>query len=78
MSDCYLLEERPSEECGCPEQEWVMWGVSVTIHEEEDGSGHIFMDFGDGGEHEIDLATGNLEIMREVAQDFISKLPFEQ
>jgi len=41
---------RPSEECGCPEEEWLVGGINLIIHHDPDGRVHAFMDGGDWGE----------------------------
>lgn len=47
-----LLASLPSEECGCPEEIWVINGYEVLIHFEEDGSSEMVIYTGDN-EHEI-------------------------
>lgn len=43
-----LLEEvRASEECGCPEEVWLVGHVETTIHVEPNGHIHCIMDAGD-------------------------------
>jgi len=42
-----FVETRPSDECGCPEEEWLIGGVTLTIHAEPDDSLHAHLDAGD-------------------------------
>lgn len=37
----------PDEDCGCPVEEWVVNGISLTIHFEPDGTLEVFADTGD-------------------------------
>ena len=47
-----FCEERMHEECGCLEQDWVINGIYMTCHLEDDGTGHLTA-HGENGE-EID------------------------
>lgn len=54
-----LLSRVPSEECGCPEELWLIEGILYLIHMEvEDGTGEIFVFAGDfEEEYQIEVAT---------------------
>ena len=41
------VEERLSEECGCPEHDIMLNHISTTVHMEKNGDGEAFVDFGD-------------------------------
>jgi len=45
-----FVEARASEECGCPEEHWIVGGIDTVIHMEENGEVHVHMDGGDAGE----------------------------
>ena len=49
-----FLSSKPSDECGCPEEEWVIDMFNVTIHLEPVTGGDIFIDCGDW-QHEASL-----------------------
>lgn len=71
---CKLLEQRPSEDCGCPEERWIMGKIEVTLHLEEDGSGHILVDAGDW-ERDWETTHVGMADLRQKAADFIMTLP---
>lgn len=73
---CELLEARPSEECGCPEELWMMASLEVIIHLEPDGTGHILIDAGDW-EHDWETTHNGMADLRQKAADFIMTLPME-
>lgn len=50
-----FVEARASEECGCPEEAWLVDGINLIIHIEPEGHVHAFMDGGDWGQAEIML-----------------------
>lgn len=47
-----FCEERVHDLCGCPEQDWIIDGIYMTCHLEDDGTGHLTA-HGENGE-EID------------------------
>lgn len=62
-----LVEARASEECGCPEELWIVWGcIELLIHLEEDGSGHMIAYTGED-EFEQSVDCGGLEDLRNKA-----------
>lgn len=67
-----LIDTRTSDECGCPEEDWEIGMLSVTIHLEPDGSGHIFLDGGDWGEAEKLVQCEGIEDLRSIAQEWVS------
>lgn len=69
-----LLAERPSEDCGCPEQDWDLGGVFTTIHLEEDGSGHILFDNGDWDAERLVKCSGMTDLL-QAAVDWRNTLP---
>lgn len=73
---CELLEARPSEDCGCPEELWMMGSLEVTIHFEENGEAHIFADAGDwDGDKFVEVAS--MAELRKQAADWINTFPAE-
>ena len=69
-----LLQERTSDECGCPEEDWDIDGVCVTIHLEPDDSGHIFLDTGDWDDEKL-IECNGIEDLRKKAMSWIGELP---
>lgn len=67
LTEPQLLERRASEECGCPEELWLVGGVETTIHEEGDGTVHCFMDSGDAQCEVVLHSLGTLDAARPVA-----------
>lgn len=72
-----FLSAQCSDECGCPEEEWVIGMLHVTIHLEPDGSGHIFLDGGDWGDDEKLVECNDLEDLRKQAANWVYSLPVE-
>lgn len=70
-----LLHQGTSDECGCPEEEWVIGMLHTTIHLEPDGSGHIFLDGGDWGEDEKLVDCDGIEDLRVKAAEWVDSLP---
>ena len=71
---CELIQQRPSEDCGCPEEVWDMNGICVVIHLEEDGSGHIFLDAGDWDDEKLVECTGIIDLKNK-AERWVAALP---
>ena len=42
-----LVERRASDECGCPEEEWIINGATLIVHMDLDGNAAAFLDWGD-------------------------------
>ncbi len=64
-----------SDECGCPEEEWIVGGINLTIHIEPEGHVHAFMDGGDWGEAETMLRHHcTLDSARADAFDWASRV----
>ena len=76
MLDRTLIEARPSEECGCPEELWRLGTIEVLIHLEENGEGHIFIDAGDW-EIDREVPTTGINDLRNQAFAIIESLPVE-
>lgn len=72
-----LLEQRPSEECGCPEEVWLMGGLEVTIHLEDDGTGHIIADAGDW-DADVEVECKGMEELRCKAAAWVGTFPIEE
>lgn len=73
---CELLEERPSEDCGCPEELWVMGSLEVTIHLEDNGEGHVIADAGDW-DGDLFVTCSGMADLRKQAADWINTFPLE-
>jgi len=58
-----LLARVPSDECGCPEELWLVDGILYLIHMEEDGTGEIFVFLGED-EIEHQYEAENLDGLR--------------
>ena len=66
-----FIERRKSEDCGCPEEDWILNGIYTTIHLEDDGSGHILLDFGDNGEEDkLVECDGSMKKLLSIANDW--------
>lgn len=72
----YFEAAYPDEDCGCPVEEWIVCGVSMTIHFEPDGSMEVFADTGDW-EHTFPLAATDLSDGRAEAFAWARGLPTE-
>lgn len=62
-----MLERRIDPECGCSVEDVVCHGIFMTIHHEDDGTGHIIVDCGEAGED--DFFTGPVKSMEELEQE---------
>jgi hypothetical protein len=69
-----LVATRASDECGCPEEDWIIGMLYVTIHLEPDDSGHIFLDGGDWGEDEKLVQCTGIEDLRKKAQAWVESI----
>lgn len=66
-----LVDIGRSDECGCPEEHWLIGSIDLTIHTDPDGSVHAFMDGGDWGERETSLhGFASLDAARASAFDW--------
>lgn len=62
-----LLEARASEECGCPEELWLVGGCETTIHVEPDGDMHCIIDNGsEAAEMTFQGSIGSLDDARDL------------
>tara|TARA_R110001583_G_scaffold34982_5_gene116929 strand:- start:5967 stop:6215 length:249 start_codon:yes stop_codon:yes gene_type:complete len=59
--------ERLNKDCGCPEEDWIMNGIYITIHAEPEGQGTMIADFGEWEEEQLVEASG-LEDLRQLAE----------
>ncbi|MBB1291006.1 MULTISPECIES: hypothetical protein [unclassified Pseudoalteromonas] len=69
-----LVSVGKSDECGCPEEEWVIFMVCVTIHLEPVTGGHIFLDTGDWQDEKL-VNCQNIEQLRVAAVDWVNNMP---
>jgi hypothetical protein len=77
MSGNALLERAyPDPDCGCPVEEWVLNGVSLQIHFEDDGVMEVFADTGDWDAN-VPLKATTMEAAREEAFAWVRALPTE-
>lgn len=74
MSNCYeFVESRQSDECGCPEEDWIIGVLYTTIHPEPDGSGHILIDCGDWEDERL-VPTKSIEELRVAAVSWVESI----
>ena len=70
----YRIRTGPSEECGCPEEDWVVLSLTAQIHFEEDESGHVLIDAGDW-DHEFTVpAPTTMDALRQAMFTYITGL----
>lgn len=72
--DAWLESAYRDADCGCPVEEWVCAGVSLTLHYEADGSMEVFATTGDW-EHEFPLKAATMEAARAEAFAWARSLP---
>lgn len=72
-----LLCQRSSDECGCPEEEWNIGMLHVTIHLEPLKGGHIFLDGGDWGEDEKLVDCDGIEDLRAKAVEWVQSIGYD-
>ncbi len=63
------------EECGCPVEDWMVNGVTLSIHFEPDGSLEVFADTGDW-DMTFPLKASNMSDGRREAFAWARALPF--
>lgn len=66
-----LVDVRKSDECDCPEEDWIIGMLYVTIHMEKDGGGHIFLDCGDWDDEKL-VECSCIEELRIKAVDWVN------
>lgn len=67
----------PSEECGCPEEVWVIDGVTAVIHFEEDRSSDILL-FGGDWEDQFRADCPSMAHLRAELFRVMSEIPVER
>lgn len=73
-NDYEFIESRLSDECGCPEEDWIIGMFYTTIHIESDGSGHIFIDRGDWEDEKL-VPTKSIEELRVAVVNWVESFP---
>lgn len=69
--------DHASEDCGCPEEHWIISGILVILHSEGDGSGHALL-LGDEWEQDfIAPAPADFPHMLLTAYNLIDAMPTE-
>lgn len=77
MGDLPTLERAyRDEDCGCPVEDWIVRGVSLSIHFEEDGSMEVFADTGDWDAN-VPLSATTMQGARDEAFAWVMALPAE-
>ncbi|MAA93742.1 MAG: hypothetical protein CML22_07245 [Rheinheimera sp.] len=71
-----LVETRTSDECGCPEEDWIIGLLYVTIHLEPGTGGHIFIDCGDWEDEKL-IECITMEELRIKAVEWVSSFPVD-
>lgn len=73
--DFELIEQRRSEECGCPEEEFIIGMCYFTAHLEENGSCDLFLDMGDWDDERTGISCdGTVEGMRQKAREWAEEI----
>jgi hypothetical protein len=65
-----IVDQRKSDECGCPEEDLEIGMCFFTAHLEPDGGGHLFLDMGDYGEAERIVECDGIEGLRQRAYEW--------
>lgn len=69
-----IVDQRKSDECGCPEEDLIIGMCFLTIHLEKDNSGHLFLDMGDWDEEKLVECDGTIEDLRNRAHDWVEQI----
>lgn len=72
----HLQDAYPDEECGCPVEEWIYCGITLSIHFEADGSLDVYADTGDW-DRDFTLRAKTLDEGRIEAWAWVDSLPTE-
>jgi hypothetical protein len=72
--DVNVVEQRLSDECGCPEEELEIGMCYMIVHLEEDGSGHMFLDMGDWEDEKFVQCDGTINGLRQKAKEWAIEL----
>ncbi len=73
----YLQDAYADLECGCPVEEWIYRGITLTIHFEADGSLDVFADAGDW-HRDFTLKAATMDEARIEAWIWVDNLPSEE
>lgn len=71
-----FIESRKSDECGCPEEDWVIGQLYTTIHLEPVTGGHIFIDCGDWQREKL-VDCRSIEELRLKAVEWCNSFPID-
>lgn len=71
-----LVESRVSDECGCPEEDWLINGIHATIHMEPVSGGHIFLDCGIWEDEKL-VEAKSIEELRAAVKDWCFSIPID-
>ncbi len=69
-----FIVSRNSDECNCPEEDWVIGMIYTTIHMEHDTGGHIFLDCGDWQDEKL-VDCDSMDQLRVAAVNWVMSLP---
>ncbi|OUV22139.1 MAG: hypothetical protein CBC55_04935 [Gammaproteobacteria bacterium TMED95] len=69
-----LVKVGLSDECGCPEEEWIIGQLHTIIHMEPDTGGHIFIDCGDWDDEKL-VECNTMEELRMKAVEWCDSFP---
>ena len=72
--DFTLEDQRLSDECGCPEEEYTIGLCYIIAHLEPDNSVHLFLDMGDWNEEVMRHCDGTVEGMRLAAINWAKEI----
>lgn len=68
-----LVAQVPSEECGCPEELWIIDGIEAVIHFEKDGRSEIHLMAGDWNEEKT-FECRNMPELRAALFSWVAEL----
>lgn len=71
-----FVSSNQSDECGCPEEDWVIGNLYVTIHLEPESGGHIFIDCGDWQDEKL-VDCNSIEDLRLKAEEWTNSFPVQ-
>lgn len=72
-----LVSTLPRDECGCPEEIWIVHGLIYTIHFEPDGTGEISIEGGDWDDSFAQAKT-SMDHLRAAMFAHFAGLPVEK
>ena len=59
-----LISRKPDDDCGCPEEYWEAFGLTLHMHLSTKEASNAHADGGDWGEAEMTVRAGSIELDR--------------